>query len=233
MNNNNELDIVIGVVGTDGLIVLDNPRDGELPQADRFAEGVYFMTLNVPNQRAADVDPVDQLKDLYDAWLLEREGRVDAVQSSVSGYGVLTLGSSEVFTIELRDLHGNLLDITDPSELQVEVRDSFATAGQPVLIGPGVFEIELFGGDEIGQTWLVVHAGMGEDAVRLMPDFSISVSLFLADFNADGMCNFFDVSAYLAAYFSGDIRADIDRDGFIDFRDASAFLQSYSACSGG
>lgn len=233
MNLNGDLDIVVGNAGDEAVMVLDNPRGGEIPQPGRFAEGEYFMSLNVPNQRRSDPDPVDQLQDLYNAWLLDREGRVDAVWSSVSGYGVLTLGNSEVFTIELRDLHGNLLDITDASELQVEVRDPFATAGQPVLVGPGVFEIELSAGDVIGQTRLVVHAGMGDDAVRLMPDFSVSVSTFLADMNADGMCNFFDVSAYLAAYFSGDILADIDRDGSIDFRDASAFLQSYNACAGG
>ncbi|MBO6739105.1 MAG: DUF1028 domain-containing protein [Phycisphaerales bacterium] len=233
MNLNGDLDIVVGNAGDEAVMVLDNPRGGEIPQPGRFADGSYFMALNVPNQRRSDPDPVDQLQDLYDAWRLDREGRVDAVRSSVSGYSVLTLGNSEVFTIELRDLHGNLLDITDASELQVEVRDPFATAGQPVLIGPGVFEIELTGGDVIGQTRLVVHAGMGDDAVRLMPDIAISVSAFIADFNADGMCNFFDVSSYLAAYFSWDIRADINRDGFIDFRDASAFLQSYGACSGG
>jgi hypothetical protein len=233
MNLNGDLDIVVGNAGDEAVMVLDNPRGGEIPQPGRFADGSYFMALNVPNQRRSDPDPVDQLQDLYDAWLLDREGRVDAVRSSVSGYSVLTLGNSEVFTIELRDLHGNLLDITDASDLQVEVRDPFATAGQPVLIGPGVFEIELSAGDVIGQTRLVVHAGEGDDAVRLMPDFAISVSAFIADFNADGMCNFFDVSSYLAAYFSGDIRADINRDGFIDFRDASAFLQSYGACSGG
>lgn len=233
MNLNGDLDIVVGNAGDEAVMVLDNPRGGEIPQPGRFADGSYFMALNVPNQRRSDPDPVDQLQDLYDAWRLDREGRVDAVRSSVSGYSVLTLGNSEVFTIELRDLHGNLLDITDASELQVEVRDPFATAGQPVLIGPGVFEIELTGGDVIGQTRLVVHAGMGDDAVRLMPDIAISVSAFIADFNADGMCNFFDVSSYLAAYFSGDIRADIDRGGFIDFRDASAFLQSYNACAGG
>ncbi len=233
MNLNGDLDIVVGNAGDEAVMVLDNPRGGEIPQPGRFADGEYFMALNVPNQRRSDPDPVDQLQDLYDTWRLDREGRVDAVRSSVSGRGVLTLGSSEIFTIELRDLHGNLLDITDPEALQIEVRDSFATAGQPVLSGPGVFEVELFGGDEVGQTRLVVHAGNGDDAVRLMPDFSISVSAFIADFNADGACDFFDVSSYLAAYFSGDIRADIDRDGVINFRDASAFLSSYGVCAGG
>ncbi|MCR9075375.1 MAG: VCBS repeat-containing protein, partial [bacterium] len=233
MNLNGDLDIVVGNAGDEAVMVLDNPRGGEIPQPGRFADGEYFMALNVPNQRRSDPDPVDQLQDLYDAWRTGLDGRVDAVQSSVSGRGVLTLGSSEIFTIELRDLHGNLLDITDPEALQIEVRDSFATAGQPVLSGPGVFEVELFGGDEVGQTRLVVHAGNGDDAVRLMPDFSISVSAFIADFNADGACDFFDVSSYLAAYFSGDIRADIDRDGVINFRDASAFLSSYGVCAGG
>lgn len=233
MNNSGDLDLVVGYAASEGLQVLDNPGDGLLPQPGRFAEGDYFLSFNVPNQNNAAPDPVDQLQDLYDAWLLGREGRVDAVRSGVSGYGVLTRSASEVFTIELRDLHGNLLEITDPAQVLVELRDPLATIGEPVLVSGGVFEIELTAGDQIGQTRLVVHAGEGDDAVRLMPDFAISVSAFIADFNADGVCNFFDVSSYLAAYFSGDIRADIDRSGFIDFRDASAFLQSYGVCSGG
>ncbi len=230
MNNNGDLDIVVGHAGDEAVVLLDNPRGGELPQPGRFAAGEYFMALNVPNQRRADPDPVDQLQDLYDAWRLGREGRVDAVQSSVTGHRVITLGWSEVLTIELRDQHGELLDITDPSQVQASLNEQIATIGSPTLIEPGVFEIELIAGDEIGQTDLVVRATHAGETVRLMPDVSITTSRFMADFNGDGVCNFFDLSLYLEAYFAGDILADIDRDGFINFRDASAFLSDYGVC---
>lgn len=49
------------------------------------------------------------------------------------------------------------------------------------------------------------------------------------DLNGDGMLNFFDVSAFLSLYTSGDLGADFTDDGVLDFFDVSAFLGAYSA----
>lgn len=50
-----------------------------------------------------------------------------------------------------------------------------------------------------------------------------------ADLNSDGAIDFFDVSAFLAAYSSGDLMADFTGDGQLNFFDVSAFLQVFSA----
>jgi hypothetical protein len=50
-----------------------------------------------------------------------------------------------------------------------------------------------------------------------------------ADLNDDGLLNFFDVSAFLAAYTVGDPIADFDGDGLFNFFDVSAFLMAYNA----
>ena len=50
-----------------------------------------------------------------------------------------------------------------------------------------------------------------------------------ADLNNDGVLNFFDVSAFLTAYSSGDPIADFTGDGIFNFFDVSAFLSAYSA----
>lgn len=50
-----------------------------------------------------------------------------------------------------------------------------------------------------------------------------------ADLNGDGELDFFDVSAFLSAYGSGDVAADFNGDGVINFFDVSAFLSSYNA----
>ncbi len=49
------------------------------------------------------------------------------------------------------------------------------------------------------------------------------------DYNDDNTLDFFDVSAFLAAYSAQDSSADITGDGSFDFFDVSAFLGLYSA----
>ncbi len=71
-------------------------------------------------------------------------------------------------------------------------------------------------------------------------DESYSVALYVgyyqdgpapcpADLTGDGVLNFFDVSAFLAAYSGMDPAADFTGDGMYNFFDVSAFLAAYSA----
>lgn len=48
-----------------------------------------------------------------------------------------------------------------------------------------------------------------------------------ADFNADGLLDFFDISAFLNAYSASDLAADLNNDGGLDFFDISSFLNAY------
>ncbi|PCI10015.1 hypothetical protein COB72_04530 [bacterium] len=50
-----------------------------------------------------------------------------------------------------------------------------------------------------------------------------------ADLTGDGMLNFFDVSAFLSAFASGDLAADFTGDGMLNFFDVSAFLSAFAA----
>lgn len=49
-----------------------------------------------------------------------------------------------------------------------------------------------------------------------------------ADFNGDGVLDFFDISAFLTAFSAMDSIADLNQDGAYDFFDISAFLISFS-----
>lgn len=51
----------------------------------------------------------------------------------------------------------------------------------------------------------------------------------LADLNGDGTLDFFDISAFLSAFGSGDLAADFIGDGVFDFFDISAFLGEFAA----
>ncbi|GAB4384953.1 MAG: hypothetical protein Kow0022_09160 [Phycisphaerales bacterium] len=50
-----------------------------------------------------------------------------------------------------------------------------------------------------------------------------------ADFNNDGMLDFFDVQAFLEAFSVSDPSADFNHDSLFDFFDVQAFLQAFSA----
>ena len=50
----------------------------------------------------------------------------------------------------------------------------------------------------------------------------------VADFNGDGTLNFFDVSAFLAAFQANDPAADLTNDGSFNFFDVSEFLSAFS-----
>lgn len=49
-----------------------------------------------------------------------------------------------------------------------------------------------------------------------------------ADLTGDGMLNFFDVSAFLAAFAAQDLAADFNNDGILNFFDVSAFLSAFN-----
>lgn len=51
----------------------------------------------------------------------------------------------------------------------------------------------------------------------------------VADFNADGELDFFDVQAFLSAFAADDPAADLTGEGTLDFFDVQAFLAAFSA----
>lgn len=56
----------------------------------------------------------------------------------------------------------------------------------------------------------------------------VTAAACLADFNGDGVLNFFDVSEFIVAFGDDDPAADLNSDGLLNFFDVSAFLVSYS-----
>ena len=75
----------------------------------------------------------------------------------------------------------------------------------------------MFPGDVVVEDLIVNLAGM------------VSGNACPADLTGDGELNFFDVSAFLNAYSTGDLSVDFTNDGLLDFFDVSAFLSAYNA----
>jgi len=88
--------------------------------------------------------------------------------------------------------------------------------GQSVAIKDGVAAVAAMGGD---------LNGILSGAAYL---FNTTASPCPADLTGDGELNFFDVSAFLLAFGSGDPAADFTGDGEFNFFDVSAFLAAFS-----
>lgn len=68
---------------------------------------------------------------------------------------------------------------------------------------------------------------LGEDRIRAGAVLTIALDC-AADLTGDGSLDFFDVSAFLAAFAAMDPDADFTGDGVFNFFDVSAFLAAYS-----
>ncbi len=226
MNGNGNLDLVLGSVDTNGLMLIDNPRGTPMSNPGRFADGDYFLELNIPNQREDDPDPVDQLIELFDAWRLGLEGKVDAVRSKVIARQRYTQQMSATITIELRDWQGELLAVTDPNAVMIETTGTLFALTEPELVEPGIFALTLSAADngELGTQPIIIRANAQGEQVRIMPDYAPSIVEHLGDFNADGRFNYFDVAAFLWAFNAQEPDADITGDGVFDTFDISAFI---------
>ena len=83
----------------------------------------------------------------------------------------------------------------------------------------------------------IVFSTFDPEEFYLFAFFDVSVDNFsitreagcTADFNGDGVLDFFDVSAFISAFGAQDPAADLNQDRAYDFFDVSAFLSAYNA----
>lgn len=96
---------------------------------------------------------------------------------------------------------------------------------QPILCFAGFIVRE-------GVSKVVVTPLGNFDGLNGMDDVQVStqeINLCDVDLNCDGNLDFFDVSAFIAAYNAMDPRADFTGDGEFDFFDVSAYIAQYNA----
>jgi len=80
--------------------------------------------------------------------------------------------------------------------------------------------------------WVVFAQGSGtseqDDAVAWVLEHLVGTPC-AADFNADGVADFFDLQAFLGRFAQGEPSADLNADGLLDFFDLQAFLNAFAA----
>ena len=146
---------------------------------------------------------------------------------------MLGTGESSTLRVELRDMNGTLMDISDPALIEVVASGGSISLGTISINEPGVFDVQIGAGEETGRESIMVHAGEAGEQITLMPSFDVAISMNPADFNADGVCNFYDVTSFVASFLIEDPDADFTGDQAWDFHDVSAFLSDYNNCVGG
>lgn len=220
-------DIVSGGFGR-GMTLIDNLGDATFPEYNGFANGEYFLELNVANTSASSPDPVDTMATEFDAWRGTLEGKIDAVRSTLNAPSRVGPGRTYTLRAQARDWRG------DPVEPALFAGEAFVVSGQATIAevrspALGVVEVDVIASAGAGTEEIGVRMIDGQDRpVRLMPDARVRVLVDLGDFNDDGSRNFFDVRAFLVAFAERDLAADLDLDGEFTFLDLSLFLGVFS-----
>jgi hypothetical protein len=227
--NGDGLDDLVGGGSARGLTLLDNLGDGTFPEFNGFANGDYFLALNVADTLDASPDPVDTMVDQFAAWRAGLEGRIDAVRTTVAAPSRVGAGAAYTLRVRARDWRGEPLD---PGAMGAE---AFTVSGGAQIVGvvtpePGVAEVSVIASGTPGDDRIGIRLSLGADRpVRLMPDAGVRVIADIADFNDDGRTNFFDLRDYLIAFGQQDPAADLNNDGAIDFIDLSEFVALFTA----
>lgn len=81
-------------------------------------------------------------------------------------------------------------------------------------------------GPQPGSATLSMFAPGGPDSIQV-PVY-VPSGPCVADFNGDGVLNFFDIAAFLDAFSAGDLAADLTHDGELNFFDVAEFLGLFS-----
>lgn len=190
--------------------------DGECTVNRGCASGSYFMRLGIPNQTETDPDPVDQMRELFDAWRIEMIGVPDAVASTVSitPNRLLNDGSSvATMRIAVKDWQGQAaLGIADLSVEHDQDSGASCTIGPPVDLGGGSYEVQLTAGTVMGRDRLLVRVtDIGGKERFLIPSGTVRILNRRADLNSDGEVDLGDLMLLLQAYgisATGDINGD-------------------------
>ncbi|RMH27931.1 MAG: DUF1028 domain-containing protein [Planctomycetota bacterium] len=228
MNNDGLADFVSGSFQR-GLTVMDNLGDGTFPPYEGFANGDYFLALNVPDTLANDPDPVDTMVADFAAWRQSLEGRIDAVRTEVLAPSRVPAGGVYTVRVTARDWRGDALV---PGGLSVEAFALPGTGGEVVgtrVVSPGVVEIDLRADTNAGVDTTGVTLDDGTGPVRLMPDVGVVVLADFADFDGSGQRNFFDIAAFIDAYNAQDPAADLNTSGQSDPNDLLGYIDLFLA----
>ena len=204
-----------------------NGSRGDAPD-DFDGSGFAFVTGNGSDGSNTDVDG---------GTTILTSPTMDASGASVISYarwydntgsGTGADPGNDIFVVEVSDDNGSSwteLEVVGPSDSQSSggwFQVSYNLGAVSGFEPNDQFRIR-FSASDLGEG-SVIEAAV--DAIELSV---FDCSSCPGDINGDGVLNFFDVSAFLNAFNSGDPAADFDGNGVYNFFDVSAFLNAFAA----
>jgi uncharacterized Ntn-hydrolase superfamily protein len=198
-------------------------------------DGQYFMRLNVANQSPQAPDPVDQLREQFDAWRAERAGRIDALATEVALAPLVPANGASVIELRVtpRNASGETPDEPATALLveHAEGSDGRADIGRPQLQADGSWTVAITAGDTPGDDAFRLVLDDGAAAYEVMPRPTLSHRT-PGDVDGNGTIDFGDVLAVLAAWgpcpsAPAGCPADADGSGAVDFGDLLVALASF------
>lgn len=236
LNNDGDMDLVTNAGSN--LLIYDNLQNATVQRQTGFARGDKYMFINIFNQNAASEDPVDQMLTQFDDFRMDQAGKIDAVQSTITTPTRILIDSPaapQSIHIRLRDFQNS--PITSPASFTLDYNPDQLSPGLPILVLPGLYEIPLYAhspkGAVPGNHQITVKATTTKDAspysVTLMPSITISTTNSIADFNADGIHDFFDVNIFLRYWSTHNPIVDFNNDSLLDATDIMIFLTAYKS----
>ncbi|MEM8962434.1 MAG: DUF1028 domain-containing protein [Acidobacteriota bacterium] len=163
-----------------GFVLLARFGDTDDPtcNASGCADGDYYLDLNVANQSTGDVDPVIQLRGLFDTWRMDLENRPDAVQSTVT---FAPDGDDRLLTLELVDWRGLALGFGGATVTVEHAPGSAGYSGIGAVVdqGDGTYEVSLTGNGGSGTDIFLVTIDDGIRPVVIPPQrASLDLAIF-------------------------------------------------------
>jgi hypothetical protein len=202
------------------------------------ATGDWYMDFNVANASGNDPDPVFTLRDMFDAWRADLEGRPDAVASIVTvdppviRAGRQAPGGTATIEFELLDWQG--APITAPiSAVDVTHASGGATAIGPVNdLGGGRYSVDVTAGMAIGVDTFNIVVDDGQRPVTLMPAPRVEVTCY-ADCEQTtgvGVLDIFDFLCFQDEFVTGQAGACLcNGDPLCDIFDFLCFQDAFVA----
>lgn len=228
---------------------------GDGPALDSTGAAYIFNVVTgqeIHKLKASDGEDEDQF-----GWAVAIEGNQAVISAYKDDDGGTDSGSAYIFDLptgqELHKLTASDASGTSYFGRSVAIDTEYAVIGAPLGGNTGaggvcyVFDRStgteqamLYPSDEAITGWFgdsvaiddgftVVGAYLEDElANNAGAAYLFDIVLCPADINGDGALDFFDVSAFLAAFAAGDPMADFTNDGALDFFDVSAFLSAFA-----
>jgi hypothetical protein len=203
---------------------------GRFPDRTGTGAGDYFLNLNVANQVQSDPDPVITLRSQFNSWRTSTQNWPDAINSTVTSSApclASRFGESLTLSIQLRTASGN--PVNSPVRIIKDANDGRFTVGPVTALGSGLYQATIAISQQTfighGPATLRIITNETVRPVELMPRTIIQIGQ-RADYNLDGVIDFFDYLDFVAVFATGNL--DFNQDGITDFFDYLDFIAIFA-----